>query len=411
MVSESRAHAQSAYWQARGGNVRKPRTPMSAEVRASCHERHSAAAGRCATAARMSVLQYRAGARALEILRRRGGLAPEDVSALVLPAIGPKWLVLHGIDSALVRAGFLEAAAQARRLLLFGASAGAWRGLAFASRDPARAIDALRDHYCLQHFTLEDSPEVISGAYRRLLHSVLSPDDLAHAAAHPRLDLAIAAVRARGLLARARSKNVQAASLGAAMLLNALGPKTQRLFFERVTFSTAHLAQRLHPLIQGAPGEVLALTVHNMLDAALASGTVPLYMQSVRDIASAPAGEYLDGGFSDYHLNREVPDDGITLLCLHQRRIVPTWTDKFLPWRKPARDWLSNVVLVHPTPEFIRALPGAKVPTRHDFKTHLHEPERRQHNWRGVADQGALLGELLLRDAQSGAIVSQAQPL
>ena len=96
----------------------------------------------------MTELHYRAGPRARALLQKRGGLSPEDVSALVLPAIGPKWLVLYGIDSALVRAGFLDAAARTRRLLLFGASAGAWRGLALASRNPARAIDALRDLYC-----------------------------------------------------------------------------------------------------------------------------------------------------------------------------------------------------------------------------------------------------------------------
>lgn len=362
----------------------------------------------------MQILQYRAGAQALETLRRRGGLSPEDVSALVLPAIGPKWLVLYGIDRAIIRAGFLAAAARARRLLLFGASAGAWRGLAFSARDPARAIDALRDGYVMQHFTTEDSPAAISGAYRRLLHSVLSPEDLAHAARHPDLDLAIATVRARGPLANAQARRTQALSLGAAALLNALGPRTQRMFFERIVFSTALRApieEPMHPMISAAPGQVLALTRENMLQAALASGTVPLYMQAVRDIPSAPQGLYMDGGFSDYHLNRHAPDPGISVLFLHQRRIIPTWTDKFLPWRKPQREWLSNVLLVHPSEQFVRALPGGKVPTRHDFKELLHQPERRIERWRGVAERSQELGELFLRDAVSGAIASRAQPL
>lgn len=359
----------------------------------------------------MSVLQYRAGARALELLRKRGGLSAEDVSSLVLPAIGPKWLVLYGIDSALVRAGFLTSAARARRLLLFGASAGAWRGLALAARDPARAIDNLRDLYCDQHFTTADTPEAISGAYRKLLNGVLSAEDLAHVADHPQLDLAIATVRARGLLALARARNAQAASLGAAALLNALGPHTQRMFFERVVFSTLVKSGLEHPLLGAAPGERFALTAENMLDAALASGTVPLYMQAVRDIMHAPRGWYMDGGFSDYHLNRKAPDDGITLLFLHQQRIVPTWTDKFLPWRRPARAWLENVLLVHPSPEFVRALPGSKVPTRHDFKELQHQPELRIQRWRGVAERSRELGELLLRDAQSGALVEQARAL
>jgi hypothetical protein len=283
--------------------------------------------------------------------------------------------------------------------------------LALASRDPARAIDALRDLYCEQHFTTQDSPEAISGAYRRLLNSVLTPNDLAHVAAHPGLDLAIAAVRARGILALARKRHEQAASLTAAALLNALGPHTQRMFFERVIFSTAQLAERLHPLLHDAPGELLALTAENMLEVALASGTVPLYMQSVSDIPSAPRGMYMDGGFSDYHLNRQCPDGSITLLFLHQRRIVPTWTDKFLPWRKLDRSWLANVLLVHPSPEFIRSLPGSRVPTRHDFKTHLKEPTLRKQRWHEVAERSRALGELLVRDVESGAIASKVQPL
>jgi len=362
----------------------------------------------------MEILQYRAGARALEYLRRRGGLSPEDVSALVLPAIGPKWLVLYGIDRAIIRSGLLANAARARRLLLFGASAGAWRGLAFTARDPARALDALRDGYVTQHFTAADSPDAISGAYRGLLRSVLSPEDLTHAAKHPDLDLAIATVRARGVLASAQARRMQAASLGAAALLNALGPHTQRMFFERVVFSTALRApfeEPMHPMISAAPGQVLALTSENMLEAALASGTVPLYMQAVRDIPSAPKGLYMDGGFSDYHLNRHAPEPGISVLFLHQRRIIPTWTDKFLPWRKPEREWLSNLLLVHPSEAFVKSLPGGKVPTRHDFKELVHQPQQRVERWRGVAERSEELGELFLRDAASGAIASRAQPL
>ena len=90
---------------------------------------------------------------------------------------------------------------------------------------------------------------------------------------------------------------------------------------------------------------------------------------------------------------------------------MPTWTDKFLPWRKLDRRWLDNVLLVHPSPEFIRALRGSKVPTRHDVKTDLHEPEVRKQRWHEVAERSRALGELLLSDIESGAIASKAQPL
>lgn len=368
----------------------------------------------------MDLLEYRAGAGALRQLRQ-GGLTPRDLSAVILPAIGPKWLALYGLDRALLDAGWYNGdpsgranangAARDRRLLLFGASAGAWRGLALSARDPSRALDTLRDEYCRQHFTREHSPAAISHAFRRLLSSVLSPEDVAHAAAHPHLDLAIAAVRARGLLARAGQRRLQAATLGAAAVLNALASRTQRMFFERVVFSTLAGQPDQHPLVTTAPGTVSLLTPRNMLDAALASGTVPLFMQGVGGIADAPSGVYLDGGFTDYHLNRPVSGGGISVLFLHQRRIVPTWVDKFLPWRTPRRGRLRDLLLVYPRESFVRGLPGGGVPTRHDFERWLHAPELRMQRWRDVAERSRALGEAFLHDTSTGDIAARVQPL
>lgn len=355
----------------------------------------------------MDLLRYRAGPEALERLRARGGLAASDVEALVLPAIGPKWLVLSGFDRALIGAGWLEPAAEAQRLMLFGASAGAWRALALAARDPLRAHAALLDSYCAQRFTRTDAP-AISDAYRCLLRAAFEDADLAWAADHPRLDLAIATARARGALAQFEDRRAQAATLGAAALLNAFGARTQALFYERVVFVAGRGAKQ-HPLASAAHGRLAALTERNMLDVALASGTVPMYMQLVRDIEGAPAGAYLDGGFSDYHLNRPANGERITLLFLHQRRIIPSWLDKFLPWRKLDRRALSRLLLVYPSDGFVRSLPGSEIPTRDDFQRFLHEPERRIARWRDAAAQSTELGSEFLRDAESGRLAARVE--
>ena len=73
------------------------------------------------------LLNYRAGTIALDIIRKRG-LSPSELQCIVLPAIGPKWLVLAGFDRALIENGWLQA--RADRSLLFGASwvrGGPWR--------------------------------------------------------------------------------------------------------------------------------------------------------------------------------------------------------------------------------------------------------------------------------------------
>lgn len=353
----------------------------------------------------MHLLQYRAGTSALAALRRHGGLPLEEVEALVLPAIGPKWLILSGFDRALIRAGWLEQH-PSRRLLLFGASAGAWRGFALAAREPLLAHDRLLASYCAQRFTRRDTTVAISDAYRAVLRTAFTEADRAAAVAHARLDLAIATVRARGALAALERRSAQAALLGMAGLFNALDARSQALFYERVIFATGGAAA--HPLLDGGHGTVAPLRADNLLEVALASGTVPMYMQSVRGIEGAPSGAYFDGGFSDYHLNRTAAGSGITILFLHQRRIVPSWLDKFLPWRTLDRRALDRLLLVYPDPEFVRALPGGEVPTREDFHRFEHEPEQRVERWRSAAAQSGALGDAFIRDASDGTLASRA---
>jgi hypothetical protein len=356
----------------------------------------------------MHSLEYRAGSTALEILRERG-LRPNELEALILPAIGPKWLVLAGFDRALLEHRWFEALGG--RVLLFGSSVGAWRALALASRDPLRAHRELVDTYCAQHFTHDDGPQVISDAYRRLIRTVFSDDDLAFAIEHPRFDIAMSAVRVRGPLGLDRQA-AQALMLGGAVLLNAVSSKAQALFFERVTFETGAQSNLTSSFLGERVGVRAPLTTDNVHDVALASGTVPMYMQSVRNIAHAPPGSYIDGGFSDYHVNQGVSAGrAISVLFLPQRRIVPTWLDKFVPWRRPPSDELSRLLLVYPSVEFVRSLPGAAIPTRHDFKTFVDAREERIGRWRTVAARSAELGQSFVDDVASGAIASRALPL
>ena len=355
-----------------------------------------------------SVLNYRAGPEALAILQQRG-LSPSDVRTLLLPAIGPKWLVLVGLDRALLERGWLDDGS-ARRLL-FGASVGAWRALALGACDPHQTHAALVDAYCGQRFTHADTPSMISAAYRRLIHDVFSDADIAHALAHPRLDLAIAVARARGLFG-SELRAAQALSILTAACTNAVHAGSQRWFFERVIFDSSARAPESHPALRELSGMRAPLCLANVRAVALASGTVPLYMQSVRDLMHAPAGTYLDGGFSDYHINQRLDGGaGINLLLLHQPRIVPSWLDKFVPWRGPSPGSLARLLLVHPSRDFVRSLPGSAVPTRDDFMRYVADPERRIERWQSVVSRSVELGERFMEDVASGAIVSRIQPL
>ena len=139
----------------------------------------------------MQRLRYRAGPRALERLRQRG-LGPGMVRAVVGPATGPRWLALAGLDRALLSTDLLTG----DRILLAGASAGAWRMLTFTCRNPRDAHQRLLDGYIEQVFRRGETPARVSRAYRDLLAGVIG-DDTDHILQHPSFDLAIHTARCR----------------------------------------------------------------------------------------------------------------------------------------------------------------------------------------------------------------------
>jgi hypothetical protein len=206
-------------------------------------------------------------------------------------------------------------------------------------------------------------------------------------------------------------KTAQALALGGAALLNAVSAKTQAIFFDRVIFETCSQLRASSGLGERV-GIRAPLTADNVRDVALATGTVPMYMQKVWNVAQAPAGAYIDGGFSDYHVNQRVTaGEGISVLFLHQRRIVPTWLDKFVPWRRSVPEKLSRLLLVYPSAEFVRSLPGGAVPTRDDFKQFVDTPADRIARWHRAVDQSAELGKSFLQDVANGTIASRTLPL
>jgi hypothetical protein len=103
-------------------------------------------------------------------------------------------------------------------------------------------------------------------------------------------------------------------------------------------------------------------------------------MEGVRDLQRAPAGLYLDGGILDYHFDfRFCTAPGLILYPHFFDRITPGWFDKPLRYRKPHPADLDRVVMIAPSPEFVRRLPGGKVPDRVDFEE--LSTDARQKRW------------------------------
>ena len=106
------------------------------------------------------------------------------------------------------------------------------------------------------------------------------------------------------------------------------------------------------------------------MPAMLASCSIPFMLEGVAHIPGAQPGAHWDGGLVDYHVHWPYAsmNPGLVLYPHFQRQVVPGWLDKGLKWRHRATPWLSNMVLLCPNPEWVRTLPGGKLPDRTDFK-------------------------------------------
>ena len=339
------------------------------------------------------LLRYRAGPRALRLLRQEG-LGPRTV-----PASGPKWLALVGLDRALLESDLLTRG----RILLAGASAGAWRMLTFACSDPGAAHRSLFEGYVSQVFHRGVRPAAISDAYRRMLEEILA-GEIDGLLEHPVFDLGVHTVRARF----ASSWWGIGLSLAAAAALNPLTARATGWLFDRVLFHS-----RPQRFAVPFAGSVVRLEHRLLLAAAAASGAVPLYLEAVRDPTGAPAGAYVDGGLADYHLNQRYLDgeEGLVLLPHYRRTAVGRWLDKRKPRRRPPAAATRDLLLIHPSREFIARLPGGRLPDRDEFKRFVDHPQERIRRWRSAAALSEALGEELLADLEAGRLPDLVEPL
>jgi hypothetical protein len=131
----------------------------------------------------------------------------------------------------------------------------------------------------------------------------------------------------------------------------------------------------------------VALTDGNFMPALQASCSIPFALKAVHDIPGAPSGAYWDGGITDYHLHlnwtapASGPDRSIVLYPHFQQNVVPGWLDKALKWRHGATPFLDKTIVLAPNPEWVKTLPGGKLPDRQDFMTYDRDLAGRVKVW------------------------------
>jgi hypothetical protein len=337
----------------------------------------------------MSSLVIKLGSRAREHIAREG-LSPDDIRCIPAAAGGPKGLALMPLDSWL----FGQWLREPKNLTLVGASIGAWRMAAALDADPVKALANLQRGYIEdQNFRIKPTPTEVAALMRGNLEA-----NIADWQPREHISLRVLTSRAVGSLAGTAARG----AFARATLANTRGRHHLARHLQRVIFTHGPASPLDDTLDALDPFGALRvpLTRENRADALMASGTIPIICDPVKDIAGAPQGWYWDGGLIDYHLHYPYARmEGLTLYPHFTPSVTPGWLDKFLPWRKQGvkgrgGEWLASMILIAPSPEFLARLPHGKLPDRNDFYRYEGNHPGRIAAWRkAIGECGRMVEE------------------
>lgn len=353
---------------------------------------------------RPAALSFRAGPGALQAIGKHG-FSAELVGTMAGASGGAKWLVLSKLDR--VVADTLIPALRGP-VYLIGSSIGAWRFACYAQRRPLGAIERFEEAYLGQTYSENPDRDEITAKSREILDCVLGESGTAEILSHPVLRTNVMTVRSRHVTASERPA-VLVPGLLAAAALNAVSRRSLGAFFDRVLF---YDARDLPPFFdaRGFPMRQVELSEANLRDAIVATGSIPMVLSGVRDIAGAPRGIYRDGGVIDYHLDLpQSAPERLTLYLHFIDRIVPGWFDKKLSWRRPDASHVDRTILVSPSKEFVSRLPYSKIPDRRDFVN--FEPRERVRAWRTVVDMCDELADEFHEVLEKDQLAARLEPL
>ncbi|WP_281645974.1 patatin-like phospholipase family protein [Parendozoicomonas sp. Alg238-R29] len=333
------------------------------------------------------------------------GFQQQHVKAMLGASGGPKWFVLSGLDKALLGETFKE---RTDPLHLLGSSAGCWRFTCYSTAAPVAAIHRFQEAYIADSYEKRPAAAEVTRHVKGILKEILGDNGPAEILNNPVFRLNLVVDQGHGPLAF-QNTALQMMGLMAASVGNAVHQKLLGALFSRVLFQ--------HPSggfpfgsLNDLPTRSVKLAEDNVADAVLASGSIPMVLEGVKDIAGAGKGLYLDGGVTDYHFNLPLTvDDGLVLYPHFREQPVPGWFDKGLPWRKPDAENYRRTLIVAPSAEFVSKLPYGKIPDRKDF-TKL-DTESRQKYWRIAVQESERLGDEWLELVEKQLLSEVLQPL
>jgi hypothetical protein len=332
---------------------------------------------------------------------RDSGLKKEMVTGIAGAAGGPKWLVLYGMDRAIL--SWLPAKRK-EPLFMTGSSIAAWRFAAYAGRNSRKSLETFRETYLSQKYSNNPDVNEISAETERIMNLYLNEKAESEILEHPYIRLNFFAVKCLNLL-KSGNKIKLTAGMAAAGAMNFFSRKNLKYFFHRALFYDPRNKPPYYNMDE-FPIQRIPLSKKNVKKALMASGSIPLVMKGIEDIDGAEKGVYRDGGMIDYHL--DIPhsgdDNGLVLYPHYTSSIIPGWLDKIVPYRHPIAENFKNVLFIAPSPEFLKKLPFSKIPDRNDFKNFTGRDLDRINYWNSTTDASISLGEEFIECIESGRI-------
>ena len=345
-----------------------------------------------------------AGPAALKSIAENG-LTADLFEVFAGAAGGPKWFTLHGLDQYLFE-DFLPQKKQP--LYTIGSSAGAWRISCLAQKEPKKAIDRLAEKYSIETYSAKPDAAEISAGARIMLDYVLGENGAHEIIHNPKIQTHLVTNRCKGLLVSEKPL-IQMLGLATSAFANLVSRSTLQYFFERVIFHS-NLDTSGHFKLDTFDTTQVALVAENFKQVLLASGSIPVVLEGIKDIPGAPDGIYRDGGITDYHFDFKFTNNDKLVLYPHfSRTVLPGWFDKQVPWRSITPGYYDNVLLLVPSTEHVAKLPYGKISDRKDFQ--VLDAESRIRYWKTVLSESRRLGDEFQEMVEGSLNIDTIRPL
>ncbi|QIR14599.1 patatin-like phospholipase family protein [Shewanella aestuarii] len=330
------------------------------------------------------MLEIYAGDTALKTIGEKG-FSPDLFTSFLGASGGPKWFTLLGLDKYIFGDFFKGRQVP---LNLIGSSAGAFRAACFAQQDPVAAIERLAKSYSETVYSDKPSPQEITTKAIELLDDLLGHSGVDDIINNPVFKAHFIVAKCNGLVA-SENKAQQGIGLLLSMLKNSISRSLLNGQYERFIFKPTS-----SDLVIQDPDNISTsikdFSYNNIKTSLLASGSIPMVMQGIKDIADCPEGMYRDGGIIDYHFDFKIQNDGLVLYPHFNSNLKAGWFDKNLS-RKVRLQHYDNTVLLCPSAQFINTLPYQKIPDRSDF-TKMRPAQRLQY-WQQVFVDSQILAD------------------